>query len=38
MWFVFFELSHIAFHMCERVRNSFGLSGLRLRRVRYLFG
>jgi hypothetical protein len=35
--FVLFGLTPTEIHMCERVRNSFGLSELRIHSFRYLF-
>jgi hypothetical protein len=37
MWFVLFELRDMNFHKWKRVRNSFGLSRLRIRLFCYLF-
>ncbi len=37
MWFVLFALRDMDFHKWKRVRNSFGLSGLRIRLFCYLF-
>jgi hypothetical protein len=38
MWFVLFSLHDMKFHKCKRVRNSLGLSWLRISLFRYLFG